>query len=66
MGQRIKWVIEVSVDKSWVADGFDFTKQRARDMVGHALPMANGNEYDARILAKPDPLTVRRIQGYKK
>ena len=69
------WKVEltISVDDSWVADGFDLVKrwsdpqELAESLIGgHLLPGAYGHEYKAKakFLQAPDPSKVRELQGY--
>ncbi len=61
---KLKWTVELSVDESWVADGFDLTEERAGEMLAGALPYAYNHELDARIIKAPDALRVAQLQGY--
>jgi hypothetical protein len=61
---KLKWVVEFSVDETWVADGFDLTDERAKEMLARDLSYAYGHELDARLLQAPLPLTVAKLQGY--
>ena len=65
---RYRWVAQVTVDvdASWVADGFDLTSDRLRDVLeDNLLPYATGDErkVTARILRAPDALRIRKEQG---
>jgi hypothetical protein len=62
--KRFKWTIEIAVDPSWVADGFDCTTERANDMLRGALPYAYGHELRARVLSAPRPTDIAKAQGY--
>jgi len=59
----LTWLVKIKVDKSWVADGFDLTKERARDMISDTLPYAYGYEYDAVIVKAPPKAIIRKIRG---
>jgi len=64
--QKVSWIVRFSVDKSWVADGFDIDDERALDILSHALRYANvGTELDAKVLRKPAKALVERLQGYR-
>ncbi len=54
---KLKWTmkVSVSVDSSWVADGFEATKER----------MEEAMKVSVKILSKPDKKKIRKIQGYK-
>jgi len=57
-----KWTVEITVDPSWVEDGFDLTDERAKSMVGHTLQYAYGDEYDAKVIRRPSAKRIRKIQ----
>lgn len=58
------WTAEFTVDKLWVADGFDLTDERAKQMLADDLSSAYGHEIKARVLKAPDADLVARTQGY--
>ncbi len=67
---KLKWTmkVSVSVDSSWVADGFEATKERMEEAIKSGiLPYAYGHEkkVSVKILSKPDKKKIRKIQGYK-
>ena len=62
--KKYKWIIEITVDKTWVADGFNLTKDRVNDEVRKMLPYALGYEVSARVLASPPPFEIAKEQGY--
>lgn len=64
MGKRFKWTVEFSVDASWVADGFELTRDRAKEMLANDLRGAYNHEISARIIAKPNRKAIRKAQGY--
>lgn len=59
-----KWTVEIQVDQSWVADGFDMTDERAHSMLAKTLPFAYGHELKAKVLSAPDPELIAKAQGY--
>ena len=59
-----KWTVEFQVAASWVADGFDLTNDRAKQMIEESLPYAYGAESRARVLSAPDAKAIRKEQGY--
>jgi hypothetical protein len=61
---RFKWVVEVAVDESWVADGFNLTNDRANSMLQKALPYAYSTELRARVLKAPSLTRIAKAQGY--
>ena len=58
-----KWVVEFSVDPSWVADGFELTQERALAMLASDIGGAYNHEIDARIVRAPTAARIRRVQG---
>lgn len=60
----LKWTVEFSVDSSWVADGFDLTDERAKEMLASDLGYAYGHELKARVLKYPSAERIARLQGY--
>jgi len=53
MSRKYKWVIEITVDKCWVDDGFNLTNDNIKDHMGNLLPYAYGSEFDAKVLEAP-------------
>jgi hypothetical protein len=65
--QWFKWTIEIQVEQTWVADGFDLTDERALDMLAHELGWADiGTELKAKVLTAPARHLVLKVQGYDK
>lgn len=63
--RRFKWVVEIEVDETWVADGFDLTQERLHSMLMHDLSFARESEVACKILQTPDPKLIRDAQGYQ-
>jgi hypothetical protein len=68
--KMFKWVIEIEVDETWVADGFNLTNERARSMIqdhisGCGAFMVYDNEVRAKVLQAPDARSIRVVQGYE-
>lgn len=59
-----KWVVEIQVKQSWIADGFNMDNERAHDMLAHTLPGAYGYELRAKVIAAPPLEEILRKQGY--
>ena len=66
MGKRFKWTIEIEVDETWVADGFNLTDDSATEMLGKRLGWAYSHEFSARVLTSPPPVEIQRAQGFLK
>lgn len=62
--KKFKWVVEFTVDETWVADGFELTAERAMDMLMHDLGYAREDELGTRVLKAPKPEVIRKAQGY--
>jgi hypothetical protein len=64
MHKPFKWVVEFTVDQTWVEDGFDIDDERALDMLANDLRYANvGTELAARVLKAPDPKRIKAAQA---
>jgi hypothetical protein len=62
--KKFKWVVEITVDETWVADGVNLTKDSALSMVQSHLPFATSNEFKVKILKAPDKKDIKKAQGY--
>lgn len=60
----LRWTVEFAVDSSWVADGFDLTDERAKEMLAYDLRYAYGHELGAKVIKYPSAERVARLQGY--
>ena len=58
-----KWIVQIEVDDSWVAEGVDLTRERMQDMVGHGTG-AHNSEIKVKIIHHPDVKVIRKLQGY--
>ena len=66
MNKSFKWTIEVEVDESWVADGFDFKDdETASEMMNELIPSAYSHEVKARIIKAPSTKAILKAQGYQ-
>lgn len=66
MKKTYKWIIEIEVDPSWVADGFDMTDERAHEMLQKELPYSHSWETSAKVLTAPNKSDIMDEQGYSK
>ena len=64
MARMLKWTVVFSVDESWVADGFDLTDERAKEMLAHDLKGAFNSEIHAKVIRYPSARRVAWLQGY--
>jgi hypothetical protein len=62
--KRFSWTVELTVDETWVEDGFDLTDESAKDMLALRLPYAYGSELKARVVRRPADKDVAECQGY--
>lgn len=62
--KKFKWVVEFTVDESWVADGFELTDERAHRMLAYDLRFANNDEIKAKVLKTPKKKDIEKAQGY--
>jgi hypothetical protein len=60
---KLKFVAEISVDDSWVADGYFLTAERVKSDLGPRG--AYGHEVSAKVLKTPPLKLVAKLQGYK-
>ena len=61
---KFKWIVEFTVDETWVADGFNMTADRAKEMLHRDLGYAYSCELAAKIIASPDEDKIAKCQGY--
>lgn len=64
MKDSFKWVIQIEVDESWVADGFDMTDERVKEMLARETPYAYGHELEVKVLKSPSVERIMKKQGY--
>jgi hypothetical protein len=48
-----KWVVEIEVEETWVADGFNLTQERLKDMLERTLDYSYEHETRCKILKAP-------------
>jgi hypothetical protein len=59
-----KWTITFEIDAIWVADGFDMTNDRAKDMIERELAFSRNDETRVKVLKAPSAKAILREQGY--
>ena len=62
--RRFKWVVEIELDESWVADGFDLGEWDPDVLAGRIMPYATEEEKTVRVVEAPSPASIREAQGY--
>lgn len=60
---KLKWTVELSVDSTWIADGFDLTDERALHMLQNDLEFAWPGELAAKVITYPAPEKIAKLQG---
>lgn len=60
---KLKWTIEITIDESWVADGFDFDDDRLDGLLNHLVPYALSHERSARVVKMPPPGAIDKLQN---
>ena len=64
---KIKYVVELAIDSTWIADGFDIrNNQDVKNLLQQILPYAYGYEVSGRVISKPKLSVVKKLQGYTK
>lgn len=64
MPKRFKWVVEFTIDETWVADGFDPDDEQMHDMLARNLTSALNWQFDAKVLKRPPDKEIAKAQGY--
>lgn len=62
--KKFTWIVKFTVDETWIEDGFEINKERAKSMIENALPFSHSNETKATVLKSPLKKDIRKIQGY--
>jgi hypothetical protein len=61
-----KYIVEFSIDDSWIEDGFDIrTKLDVYNIIQNYLPYANRNEVGGRVIHAPSLKVIKKLQGVK-
>lgn len=64
MPKTYKWTIEIEVDATWVADGFDVDSARIETWLMNDLTSATADEVGGRVIKAPGRAAIRKEQGY--
>ena len=62
--KRYKWVVEFTVDATWVEDGFNLTDEQAQEMIEHRLGYAYSHEVTGKVISSPAQADILKCQGY--
>ena len=63
--RKFVWLVEIEIDETWVADGFEITAERAGEWVEKDIGYASPDEISVRIKKAPKSSDIRAVQGYK-
>lgn len=61
---KLTWTVRLSVSPTWIEDGFNLTDEKAKEMLESVLPFAYGSELSAKVIDRPHPDLIRKLQGY--
>lgn len=59
-----KWTVEFEVNETWVADGFELTDERAKEMIEREVGYSYSHETRAKVVKAPTHAEIRKAQGY--
>ena len=65
---KITWIanVTISVDDSWISDGFDLTSERLEEIISsNIIPYAYNYEkqVEVKIITKPDIKVIKALQA---
>jgi hypothetical protein len=61
---KLKYIIELAVDETWIADGFDIKdKYDVLHILQNVLPYAYASELGGRVISKPKASVIKKLQG---
>lgn len=60
------WTVEISVDDTWVEDGFNLSNPTCREswLDDNILPHAYSYEKKIKVIKHPDLKKIAKLQGY--
>ena len=60
----MKWTVEIDIDNSWIADGFELEADNLRDAINESLlGYARPEEIKVKILKAPSKINILKLQG---
>ena len=59
--KTVSWTVKFTIDECWITDGFELTKDMAKDMIENALPFSKDK---VKVLVGPPRKYIRKAQGY--
>ena len=63
--KKFKWVVEFTVNGTWVEDGFNLTQQVAKEMIEARLGFAYDHETAAKILKCPTQKEINSAGNWR-
>lgn len=57
------WTVQIEVEASWVADGFELTEDRLKGMIEREIEGSYPSETKIKILEAPNPEAIKKEQG---
>jgi hypothetical protein len=65
--KKFKWTVEIEIDETWVADGYEATAERVQEAIlCYSLGYAYDHEVKVKTLKAPSKAAIRAAQGYTK
>jgi hypothetical protein len=58
------WIVRISAEPRWVADGLEFTRERVEDMLLSQFGWISGSDLRGWVLVAPSAKRIRAEQGY--
>jgi hypothetical protein len=63
--KKFKWVVEIEIDETWVADGYEAKADRVKDAIlNYSLGYAYDHEVNVKVLKAPSKDRIKKAQGY--
>lgn len=59
-----KWILELEVNETWVADGFNLTEKQWKDWAADGLAHLNASEFRTRVIHAPSVDSIAKAQGF--
>ena len=59
----LTWVVKISIDESWIVDGFEVTEENVKEAMQYCLPYAYDSEIKTKIMKRPDRKVIDKLQN---
>ncbi len=67
MKNKFKWLVEIEVDPTWIADGYDLQAVDVQEAIReYSLGYAYPDEVKVKVLKKPNKKRILKEQGFVK